>query len=789
MAAYLAAAGTLLLMPEATQCVGTFLIKFRLRFIAPPRDQMRPGASCTCAPPQHASERSDSCASSRLSLHHVLRSSLPQIVVVRLLAISWKGKSVFAPHNSPAFSDLLKSYARAVHGTMVLCNRCAAIDFGLLIERACSEIRTTPGYDILPAYAVAAGTPYGDIRKAALQGCELCDMIQYGLFVVPSPVSHAGGLPLVDDTPIELSLTMEMCHPDLAPSYTQCYSLCASHLIGTSTIRASVTLTLASSNGNSPCVSKQRASWDPALWRSWLEDCVETHEPCKSIDPNRYTPTRLIDMRAGTSGLRLVESYDGFLEYVALSHCWGGSLPLRTTSANLTDHLDAIPWESMPATFRDAVEVTLSLGYRFLWIDCLCIIQDSESDWLRECALMLQIYSCAAVTIAASQSTSPSEGMFKPVGRPSYTCTVPTCWPSTGELDTLIIDLPLHPELCGPDCIAIGPLKDRGWALQERVLSQRVLHICADGTFFECVCCERSDRLPWPKPTAMSSWSLPFSRTLLRMEDPHQILAQWHSLVFHYAQRYLTYAGDRLPAVSGIARLVARRLNQSYVAGLWSEDLVVGLVWRVIYSDSSLALNHSRYTGPSWSWTSGNKFLIYSAFLVYKRHAEDWFQGSESISQLKDHDWAPCLKIQDWSVELAGDDPFAEVKSGQLTILGGIRQVMVKNPANLSERQPLAYTPGRSVNVMYYPDSQGPSTAPDARTAICCLPVGFLKVPNISAYCFMFVIQAVPGRAHTFKRVGSMTIGADQDTVESRDSFHTAVDWFLAAETQLIYLV
>jgi hypothetical protein len=677
---------------------------------------------------------------------------------------------------------------------MVLCNRCAAIDFGLLIERACSEIRMTPGYDILPACAVAEGTPFGDVRKAALQGCELCGMIQYGLLAVPSLVSHADGLPLVDDTPIELSLTMEMCHPDLAPLYVQCYSLCASYLIGTSTIRASVTMTLASSNGNSPCVSKQRASWDPALWRSWVDACVKTHDMSKPIDPNRYTPTRLIDMRAGTARLRLVESYDGFPEYVALSHCWGGSLPLRTTSANFNDHLDAIPWESMPASFRDAVEVTLALGYRFLWIDCLCIIQDSEPDWLRECALMLRVYSCAAVTIASSQSTSPSDGIFKIVDRPSYTCTVPTCWPSTGELDSLIIDLPLHPELCGPDCVAIGPLKERGWALQERLLSQLVLHICADGTFFECAHCERSDRLPWPRPTAMSSWSLPFSRTFLQLEDPHQILAQWHGLVFHYAQRYLTNAGDRLPAVSGIARLVAGRLNQSYVAGLWSEDLVVGLVWRVIYPDSSLSLNNSRYTGPSWSWTSANKFMIYSAFLIHKRHAGHWFHGSESISQLEDHDWATCLKIQDWSVELAGDDPFAEVKSGQLTILGRIRQVMFmgKNYADRSERQTLAYTLGRSVDVTYYPDFPMPSTASDARVAAYCLPVGFLKLPVMSAYCFLLVIQPVPGHAHTFKRIGSMTISADQPsqkTEECRDLFHMAVDWFLAPKPEQIFLV
>jgi hypothetical protein len=679
---------------------------------------------------------------------------------------------------------------------MVLCNRCAAINFGWLIEYACAETSTTGlerGMNPLSLFKVTEDMAFADIKKAADQGCELCGMIQHGLVDPRDPFLLDKDLSLVNDTPIELSLTTEMCHPNLAPSSVQCYSLCASYPSRVMTVRDRVTFTLASSNGNNSCVSKHCTSWTPALWRSWVGDCVRTHEPCKPIDSNRYTPTRLIDVRSGTTALRLVESHDGFPEYIALSHCWGGSLPLRTTSANLNDHLDAIPWESMPPTFRDAVEVTLALGYHYLWIDCLCIIQDSESDWLRECALMLQVYSCAVVTIAASQSTSPSDGMFKSVDRPNYTCTIPICWPSTGELDSLVIDLPLHARDHGPDHVAVGPLSKRGWALQEQVLSQRVLHICADGTFFQCAYCECSNRLPWPMPIARRSRSLLSSRTFLQIEDPHQILIQWHALVFHYAYRYLTFARDRLPAVSGIARRVAGRLHQSYVAGLWSDDLVVGLLWQVANPDSSRASKHSRYPGPSWSWASGNQSLSHLAYLVHKRHAEDWLQGSASISQLEDHDWAPCLEIQDWSVELAGDDPFAEVRSGQLTILGKIRQVMMKTSVKRYERQHfIMYKPGHFDNVSYSPDFPVPSTAPDACVAAYCLPVGFLKISSFSAACFMLVLQPVPGHARTFKRSGSTLLGgyqSDRETEERKASFLAAVDWFLAAEPEQIFLI
>jgi hypothetical protein len=75
-----------------------------------------------------------------------------------------------------------------------------------------------------------------------------------------------------------------------------------------------------------------------------------------------------------------------------------------TTSSNLQQHLESIPLSSMPATFRDAVLVSRELNVKYLWIDSLCIIQDSAEDCNRECFKMAQIYQNSTVTISGASA-------------------------------------------------------------------------------------------------------------------------------------------------------------------------------------------------------------------------------------------------------------------------------------------------------------------------------------------------------------------------------------------------
>ena len=106
------------------------------------------------------------------------------------------------------------------------------------------------------------------------------------------------------------------------------------------------------------------------------------------------------------------------LRYVALSHCWGkidGKVVL--THKNLRSWKRALPSLGTLKTFTDAIMITLAMNVNYIWIDCLCIIQDSQDDWIHEAALMRDVYENAYCTVAAAAAKSDMEGCFISSGK------------------------------------------------------------------------------------------------------------------------------------------------------------------------------------------------------------------------------------------------------------------------------------------------------------------------------------------------------------------------------------
>jgi hypothetical protein len=123
--------------------------------------------------------------------------------------------------------------------------------------------------------------------------------------------------------------------------------------------------------------------------------CIESHTDDCGAETGAF-PTRFIDVGPmdGSVEPRLVESPGITGAYATLSHCWGiGAKPLVTETATLLQRLTSIAIDTMPKTFADAVQITRLLGIRALWIDSLCIIQDSKTDWERESACMDDVYA------------------------------------------------------------------------------------------------------------------------------------------------------------------------------------------------------------------------------------------------------------------------------------------------------------------------------------------------------------------------------------------------------------
>ena len=149
--------------------------------------------------------------------------------------------------------------------------------------------------------------------------------------------------------------------------------------------------------------------------RRWLDQC-KYHDECNREPDGISLPTRVVDV-GGFDGfeLRLHETTGtAHMPYVALSHCWGSLKSCRLTSYNLQHYTKQILPSELPQTFKDAVRVTRLFGFRYLWIDSLCIIQDDRMDWEVESAKMSSIYNHAYLVVAASCAANAEAGFLHP---------------------------------------------------------------------------------------------------------------------------------------------------------------------------------------------------------------------------------------------------------------------------------------------------------------------------------------------------------------------------------------
>lgn len=115
------------------------------------------------------------------------------------------------------------------------------------------------------------------------------------------------------------------------------------------------------------------------LIQSWKTICERDHPKCKP-PPSGVRPHRLVKIGSSNHGLSaiLVENYPEGARYVALSHCWGSTNIFKTEASSLQHKKAGIAWADLPKTFQDAIIVTSKLGFEYIWIDSLCIVQDDR---------------------------------------------------------------------------------------------------------------------------------------------------------------------------------------------------------------------------------------------------------------------------------------------------------------------------------------------------------------------------------------------------------------------------
>lgn len=280
--------------------------------------------------------------------------------------------------------------------------------------------------------------------------------------------------------------------------------------------------------------------------------------------------------------LRLAVNLATSEPYVTLSHCWGNSQPLTLTSANLNKLQTRIAYDSLPRTFQDAVTVTRALGVRYLWIDSLCIIQDSTKDWEVQCTKMAQIYSGSIVTIAGVAAPNPDSGFMYPRKPLCQMVLQTTDGEESGVITVSHFGYQRVNNYC-PTTELNSPLLQRGWVLQERLLSGRILYFGSKNMYFECSEAYNFDNCHCSISRTYLGDDTAAKRLIGQFKSAYQIFEYWVEIVETYGKTFLTHATDKLPALSAIASEFHRVTGYRYLAGLWQEDLPRALTWFIPY--------------------------------------------------------------------------------------------------------------------------------------------------------------------------------------------------------------
>jgi hypothetical protein len=542
--------------------------------------------------------------------------------------------------------------------------------------------------------------------------------------------------------------------------------------------------------------------------RKWLKDCIEDHQGSHNLRAtsfrNRFGqspfdtgvgPARLIDVFAyecdvqstGNSSRthsgpdpgslpgdewkrssRIVDRTDVLDPYLALSYKWG-SHPSRdhvTTNANLLARRLHLAEDELPTTFRHAIHIARRLGVRYLWIDAICIIQDSEleKDWLQESEKMGSIFANALLTLFAAGSEHSGEGMFNEFsthGKKYDDQRIITLhtgsfsnahrklgfvpadvlstrdekydnqrifWPCSTVRSTLHLvpsDMESHSLDYRPHR-SDGPLLSRAWCLQEDLLSKCKLYYASDQLYWECDHLAVSeDGLADPEFAS----SLIASSSLNKVSEPESAVhasRYWYMHVIEgaYSQRMATKATDRLIAVAGLARHAANTIKSRYVAGLWENCVLEGLLWEQ-NTDHNVKLSKT-HCAPSWSWAS-------------------WQGGTRWRSLGEGHEnFVPDCEFVRAHIDLQGNDAYGGVKSGALVLRSKVIEVVIEEEADRPHELRASCEGTRGWALL---DEK--TTLSDTR---------FLAVPILDDVSLLVTKNS---ESHTYRRVGLWRIPSD----------------------------
>ncbi|KAL1791934.1 hypothetical protein ACET3X_009685 [Alternaria dauci] len=400
---------------------------------------------------------------------------------------------------------------------------------------------------------------------------------------------------------------------------------------------------------------------------SWFHDCNTGHTKCSGLQKDVELPTRVLDLDTMPSAdimtkhvddwehlflpseCRLVETNAGQLgKYATLSYCWGSGLPFMTTKETLPSRKSGISFRDLPKTLQDAVMIARYLGIRYIWIDCLAIVQDDAADWEKESAVMADIYSNSYINIAASNASHCGAGFLGPRRMP-MTKRVEIC-DEEGDLELYLVAQQTRSQEPVRD-----PLYQRAWVLQEQLLPTRSIHFGSDNMLWRCpngIEHEEQSR-QWTHLYTLSAVV-----TCIGL-PPGASFGQdaWFQLVRDYTSRGITYSKDKFPAIAGVMTVLRRMTGDTSYAGLWKHNFLKWLLW-IPKHDVAPFKRPANWTAPSWSFMSGDGPVDYSLGAL----------STDMNAWLREF----CATLEECSVTPKGLNALGELTTGFARITGSV---------------------------------------------------------------------------------------------------------------------
>lgn len=349
------------------------------------------------------------------------------------------------------------------------------------------------------------------------------------------------------------------------------------------------------------------------LAKTWLEECELLHTSCKAAINTRGPsgPGRLLDLNVSRNYVKLVQlNVSVHVRYATFTYCKSFKKDNFTTSRTLKSNLQSMKISKLPRSIQEAILVARRLELPFLWVDSLCIVQDSQKDKDLETSKLPQIFTNAVVAIVAANNDNAFKSFLRPCiiteERLQNAIRMPAYCPDSRSGS---IYISMQPQVSFHN----EPLNTKAWSLQEMWLAPRMVIYSSNQLQWQC---QKSSLADGGNETCAKFHErrleiLHAGRSLGQsLESRDYYIRLWEDLIHDYTNRTLAEEEDKLPSFAGIAAdfhnifLLLDR-NDQYAAGLWTSSMPTLLMWHQIVATSKLCPSKpTQYRAPTWSWAS-----------------------------------------------------------------------------------------------------------------------------------------------------------------------------------------